>query len=112
MKKDMGMFLWLISEVALVPDRPLIVKEVFALRVPITWHFQFRRFRKVIFNRTGIARLGLLIQEPAILFLFMMKAEQPGEIRIDNRTPFAIERRCWAPVRTRQHERGMRAPRL
>jgi len=76
MKEDTRALFALISEVAFVPNRPLIVEERLALGVPVGWDFEFGSFGKVIFDGKWIAGLGFLIEEPSILLFFAMKAEE------------------------------------
>ena len=83
-QKDARMFLRLVSEVALIPDRPLVIEERFALRVPVAGHLELGRLGEVVFDRSGILRLGLLVEEPSIRLFLMMEAEQAAEIGIDN----------------------------
>ena len=76
MKEDTRALFALISEVAFVPNRTLIVEERLALGVPVGWDFEFGSFGKVIFDGKWIAGLGFLIEEPSILLFFVMKAEE------------------------------------
>src|ERR1039458_5891185 len=104
-QKDTRMFLGLVTEIALIPDRSLIEEERRALRIPIPRHLDLRRLRKVVLDRERIPWLGLTIQEPTILLFLVMKAVKPGKVRIDNRTPFAFKRHRWPPVRASHHNR-------
>src|ERR1700679_1392654 len=95
MQEDMRMFLWLISEITLIPDGPLIVEERFALCIPVARHLQRGRLRKVILHHSA-ARLLLLVAAVA---------RESAEVWIDNRVPIAVERRCRPHIRTGKHNR-------
>ena len=77
MQKDTRVLLGLVSEVALVPDGPFVEEERLALRVPVAGHFQLGRLGEVVLGQKRIAGLGLAVEKPAILLLFVMKAEKP-----------------------------------
>src|ERR1700679_410359 len=101
------MLLRLVSEVTLVPDGAFIEEERFALCVPVAGDFELGGFVEVVFGWAGIIGLRLAIQEPAVLLLFMMKAEEAGEIRIDDRGPVAIERELAPAVSSLQSKRSI-----
>ena len=88
MKEDAGMFLGLVSEVTLIPDGAFIVEERLALGVPVGGDFEGGRFAEVIFGGELVAGLGLAVEEPAVGFLLMVKAEEAVEVRV----------RRWRPI--------------
>src|ERR1019366_3034435 len=78
MQEDARVFLGLIGEVALIPDRPFIEKKRLALRVPVARHLQRGRLGEVVFGRECIVVAGVPIEKKAIRFLLVMKTEQAG----------------------------------
>ena len=63
-----GVFLGLISKVALIPDRPFIVEKRLALRIPVARHLQLGRLGKVVLDGPGVAGLGLLVEKKPFFF--------------------------------------------
>src|ERR1017187_45274 len=75
-EKEARMFLGLVSKIALIPDRSLVGEERRILRVPIAGHFQLGRFGKVVLDGPRIGWHCLLVEEPAVFLLLVMKAEE------------------------------------
>src|SRR6266568_3197513 len=103
MKEDSCMFPRLIIKVALVPHWPFIEQKGLSLRVPVSRNIQLWRLVEVVLGGKGIAGLGLSVEEEAIGFFLMMKAEEPGEIRVDDGSPFSIERKSGTAVGPSHH---------
>src|ERR1700753_2705659 len=79
-QEDARMLLRLVSEVTLIPDGAFVEEERFVLCVPVAGNLKLGSFVEVVFGWTGIVRLRLAVQEPAVFLLFMMKTEEAREI--------------------------------
>jgi hypothetical protein len=77
--------------------------------VLIAGDLQFLSGCKVILSRKWVAGLRFLIQKRPVRFLLMMKAEESGEIWIDDSAPLSVQLNRRLAVRARHNDRCRRS---
>jgi hypothetical protein len=92
-------------EAALIPDRPFVIEQVGALRVPVAGHLQRRRACEVVLDEVRlVARLGVV--EVAVRARLAAVVEAAVVVRVDDDVPGAVEALPGAPVGEPQRRRG------